>query len=94
MHEQQPTSEQVVLQLRPDGLVPDDAQVELWRGYLAEQHNSVHYCLGVLTASVEGAAAAIDCGDPLSLTLHLRLGLAARKAYEQLGGAEQSAGSA
>jgi hypothetical protein len=99
MQEQQSGSEQamrqeVVLRLHPNELVPDDAQVELWRGYMAEQrHNYAHYCLGAVMASVEGTATAIDRGDPQSLMLHVRMGLAATAAYEQLRDAEQAGGS-
>jgi hypothetical protein len=83
---------EVVLRLRPDELVPDDAQVELWRGHLTEQHSGqVHYCLGVLKAAIEGAAQAIDRGDERLLMQYVSLGLAVTAAYEQVTADQRAA---
>jgi hypothetical protein len=91
MEHQQPDDEQiarreVVLRLHPNELVPEDAQIDAWRHRIAEYSHDdhAHYCLGVLMASVEDAAKAIDRGDQRSLTSTIRLGLAATAAYEQL----------
>jgi hypothetical protein len=92
-NEQELRQSEVVLRLNPDELVPADREVVHWRQRLAGQpdEQQAYYCLGGLMATIESAAKAIDRGDQRAVTYHLRSGLAATAAYEQLAAERRAA---
>lgn len=90
--EQEARNAEVVLRLNPDTLVPADEEVAQWRQRLTEQpeEQRIGYCLGALMFTVEATAKAIDRSDQGAIAYHLRHGLAATAAYEEMAAERQA----